>query len=651
MKKLIVALPCRWCYLTLWFVAGGMGWAVCQAAVGPSGQEENWPWNEHLMLIAFALAVILAVLGWNRLLRKQAAKRTRESETRLENELKFHNILFDTQLEASLDAILVVDEYNTILFFNNRFAELWGIPADILATRKDEIVLSFAINQLDDPQTFAAKVQYLYENRQEKSQDEFQLKDGRVIERYSAPMFGPDGQYLGRVWYFRDITARRRTEEALARERALADAVMDSVPGLLYLYDESGKLVRWNKRHQELTGYSPEELSQMTLTDWFKEDVETQGRIVREVHQSLEGGFVDTEANLRRKDGTTIPMYFTAVSLRIAGKLYFTGMGMDITKRRQMEDQLREINEELERKVEYRTQELTAMNQELIAMNQELVAANEELFHLNERLRETQESLVRAEKMAALARLVAGMAHEINTPVGICVTLASHLQEITKGMTGLYQSGGARRSDFQEYLAECEEAAGLLLLNTERAAKLVSNFKQVSADQASEIRRLFYVKGYIDEILTTLTARLKNSGHEVNVYCRDDLAIHGYPGAFAQILTNLVLNSLIHAYDSGEKGNMDIYAEVAGGQLKLIYKDDGKGMDKAVIGKIFDPFFTTRRNQGGTGLGLSIVYNLVTQLYNGMIQCTSQPGKGTTFTITLPLEIGEQNTEEAKQEA
>jgi|GEM_PF-4084458 len=558
-------------------------------------------------------------------------------QKRTEEELNFRNALLSTQQEVSLDGILIVDANNIILSANKKFFEIWGIAGELLEERRDERILEFVINQLVAPASFLEKVHYLYENRQATSQDEVLLKDGRVLERYSAPMFGSHGEYFGRVWFFRDITGRRMAEVKLQREQSFTNSVLDSIPGMLYLYDEQGNLIRWNKQHQKITGYSAEELSQMTLMDWYKGDEETQGRILGEVGKALQGGFAEAEADVQKKDGTKIPMYLTAVNLEIEGKKYITGIGIDITKRKEMEDALRQANEELEGKVELRTQELMAMNEELTAMNTELTVRNDGLFELNEKLKIVQNSLIRAEKMAALARLVAGMAHEMNTPLGICVTLASHLEKITQEFSKVYDTGMIRRRELEDFITECCEASHLLLMNTGRAVTLVNHFKQVSVDQIGEGRRVFAVKEYMNEIVMTLTSKLKN--HRVNIYCDDTIDFDGYPGALSQILINLILNSLTHAYDVGEVGEIQIIVEEVDGDLSITYKDNGKGMDKAVLDKIFDPFFTTRRNQGGTGLGLCIVYNLVTQLYEGKIECYSQVGGGVTFVIKLPLHL------------
>ena len=450
------------------------------------------------------------------------------------------------------------------------------------------------------------------------------------------------------------------------RERVFSDAVLDSVPGMLYLYDSQGKLIRWNKQHEAMTGYSSDEMTGRHIMEWFTGDQAAQRTIATEIEKALQGNFADARVDLRRKDGTPIAMYFTAVGMQMGGEKYITGVGLDITKIKQAEDILKHANVTLERKVEERTQELNAMNQELMAMNSEMTAMNQELGAMNESLLYTnellskevaerqqaeqalqqsldnqktmQEYLIQSEKMAALGGLVAGVAHEVNTPVGVGVTAASHLKQITDQFRERFTTGTMRRQDLHEYLQDTAEASDILLKNLERASQLIKSFKQVSVDQSNETPRRFKVKQYLDEILLSMNPRLKKLRHTVGVECAEDLEIDGYPGAFAQIVTNLVMNSLIHAYEPDMAGSMHIVMFREQDSIKMIFSDDGKGIPTDVLPKIFDPFFTTKRGAGGTGLGLFVIYNIVVKQFGGSISCDSEPGQGTIFTIQFPIQ-------------
>jgi signal transduction histidine kinase len=256
-----------------------------------------------------------------------------------------------------------------------------------------------------------------------------------------------------------------------------------------------------------------------------------------------------------------------------------------------------------------------------------------------ENLKQSQEHLVQAEKEASLGQMVAGVAHEINTPVGIGVTASSHLVHLTDDIIASFNNRTARKEDMERYFEGAKQDGELILKNLLRTSELVKSFKMVSADQTSGEKRKFNVKSYLEDIVLSLRPRLKKAAHKVEINCPEELAMDSYPGAFAQVITNLLINSLTHAYDDGERGNIKIDVSVNSGGVVLKYSDDGKGISEENRKRVFDPFFTTNRSGGGTGLGLNIVSNIVNQTMKGRIFCDSSEGRGTTFTINLPLMV------------
>ncbi|MBP2299069.1 ATP-binding protein [Azospirillum picis] len=253
-------------------------------------------------------------------------------------------------------------------------------------------------------------------------------------------------------------------------------------------------------------------------------------------------------------------------------------------------------------------------------------------------LRATQASLIQAEKMASLGQLVAGVAHEVNTPIGITITGASQIQTLVKEVSDRHEANALRKSDFHRFLGDTLEMANLILSNSTRAANLVQSFKLVAVDQSSDERRRFLLKDYIDELLRSLHPTYKTrTTLGIAVDCPPDLELDGYPGALSQILTNLVMNALIHALAPERPGRIGIAARLlADDCVELSVADDGQGIAPEVLPKIFDPFFTTRRGNGGSGLGLHIVYNLVTGRLRGAISVESRSGEGTRFTLLFP---------------
>ena len=208
---------------------------------------------------------------------------------------------------------------------------------------------------------------------------------------------------------------------------------------------------------------------------------------------------------------------------------------------------------------------------------------------------------------------------------------------MVRDLKELCQNKEINRTQLEEYLEDICQASQIIKSNLSRAAHLVSSFKQVSVDQSSEALRRFVVLQYLDEIITSLQPQLKNNQHPICIECPEDLTVTTYPGALYQIISNLVLNSLFHAFDDEKEGRISIQVERQDKDLKIIYKDNGKGMDKRVQDRIFEPFFTTRRGRGGTGLGLYVIYNVITQKLGGSIRCNSEPGKGTEFVVNFPV--------------
>jgi signal transduction histidine kinase len=290
---------------------------------------------------------------------------------------------------------------------------------------------------------------------------------------------------------------------------------------------------------------------------------------------------------------------------------------------RASESRVRQLNEELEQRVKRRTEELSEAN---LRLEQSI-----------EQLQLAQRQLVENEKMAALGGLVAGVAHEINTPLGIGVTAASHLRMTVEKFAQTWRADGAVGENGNKILHNMEESARIILSNLERASGLIRSFKQVAVDQSSDQIRRFGLKDYLQEVLQSLHPKFKGTAHTVALECPADLTITSHPGALSQILTNLVLNSLIHGFDGVARGEVRIVAARDGDHIDMHYQDNGKGMSASSVTHVFEPFFTTRRGQGGSGLGMHIVYNLVTQTLRGQIDCHSAPGAGVDFRIRFPV--------------
>ncbi len=256
-----------------------------------------------------------------------------------------------------------------------------------------------------------------------------------------------------------------------------------------------------------------------------------------------------------------------------------------------------------------------------------------------EELEATMEELIDRERLASLGSLVAGIAHEVNTPLGVAVTAGSYMDKINSGILEKLHAGTLSKKDLMEFLRNIEESSEIINTNLARASELVRSFKEISVNQSAETISDFAVCDTIHDVLLALKHEYKNTKHDFVIECDNALRLKSYYGALSQILTNLIMNSLIHGFEGIEKGHIYIRAKIENQEFVLEYEDDGNGISKDNIAYIFDPFFTTNRNRGGSGLGLSIVYNIVTGKLGGRIQCQSDMGSGTLFSIRMPAVI------------
>ena len=280
---------------------------------------------------------------------------------------------------------------------------------------------------------------------------------------------------------------------------------------------------------------------------------------------------------------------------------------------------------------------LTELN---ISLEQRVVARTAELSAANQRLKEEQEKLLEAEKMASLGRMVAGFAHEVNTPIGIAVGAASHVQALSVELDQLLDQEEVTEEDLRSRAGMIGEAGLLALSNLRRAADLVQSFKRTAVDQTSEAERDYELAELIEDVQKSMRNAFKQMPITFEVSCPEAIKLHGPAGVVVQLLTNLLQNSRIHAYADGQQaGCIRIAAAWADGQVLIDYADDGAGMSAEVLEHAFEPFYTTRRGSGGSGLGLYIVYNLVTQALHGTIRCDSAPGQGTRFHIGYPARL------------
>jgi signal transduction histidine kinase len=290
---------------------------------------------------------------------------------------------------------------------------------------------------------------------------------------------------------------------------------------------------------------------------------------------------------------------------------------------------------------EMRENILTGLSEKAV-LYEELAKLNESLerrvAERTEAVRHAQDELARSERLAALGSMVAGIAHELNTPIGNSLVAASTLNDKIHALGRRFEEG-LRRSDMQQFLDEADSIGMLLTRNIERSASLVSSFKQVAVDRASSQRRRFDLGAVIQENMNTLSPVLRKTPYEVTVEVATLVAMDSYPGPLGQVVAALVNNAIMHGFHNRDHGRLSITVPVpAGDHADIVISDDGAGIASGHLNRIFDPFFTTRMSEGSSGLGLNIVHNIVTTILGGKIHVDSMPGVGTTFRITIPLD-------------
>jgi len=489
-----------------------------------------------------------------------------------------------------------------ILQINRRASELFGIAADMaVGQHAPEYYVDGEQRRL-----LGAML------RQDGQVDEFevQLQDSQGRHFWallSARLFTHMGE-LASLTAVNVINERKRIEQELARDRAMLKATLENMDQAMLITDQDLRVIGWNHRCVDL----------LDLPADFLEAGPVMADIAR-YHADL-GDFVelcesdaadfsgDQHALLtlrpiherRRPNGTVVE----ARTNRLPGGGYVCTY-TDITERKWAEDELRGSKEVAEQAYA--------------------------------RLHQAQDSLLQAEKMAALGSLVAGVAHEINTPIGTALTAASHLAERTGEFRAQFLGGKLKKSEAERYLETATETSAIMVATIGRAAELIQSFKQVAVDQSTDIRRRFNLSAYIAEVLLSLRPRLKQTHHTVIVECASDLEIDSYPGALSQVLTNFVMNSLLHGFAEGQVGTITIAVGLpAENTVTIRYSDTGRGIPEKNKARIFEPFFTTKRGAGGTGLGLHIVFNIVAQSLGGTIEVSGAEGEGATFIVTIP---------------
>ena len=424
------------------------------------------------------------------------------------------------------------------------------------------------------------------------------------------------------------VALRERVLQLEASERRLSESearfktLFDMAPLPLSVSDRSGRIIGANQALTHAFGYSEEQLIGKRSDEVSFWGAPEERERIWQLY--MRNGAVQGEvANITFKDGGTGQLAIWSSSLTLDGNDAIIWALLDMTAELRAKQELELLNVSLESRVRERSAELER--------------ANDDLSHALQTLQRTQHDLLAAEKMASLGSLVAGIAHELNTPIGNSLLASTALGDRVNEFEAMLGGGTLRRSALSAYNDEVKLASGLISSSLNKAANLIASFKQIAVDQTNDQRREFNLLAVVLDTTATYSPRLRRANCGTAFDVPPELVLDSYPGGFYQIFNNLINNALAHAFEHMEHGTITVRAqELAGGMVEILFSDNGAGMPDEVRRHVFDPFFTTKMGRGGTGLGMNIVYNIVTGVLGGRVSVASQPGHGTAVRIVIP---------------
>jgi PAS domain S-box-containing protein len=506
--------------------------------------------------------------------------------------------------------IIVAEEQEAIYAPLYRTIKLWLLSIVIIII----IVIFFARRRANE---FSTRFEIL--NKQAR-----EITQGRYQPSFEEPSITEFKELSDNLLVMADAINKR--EQSLQTQEQQLRNTLESAPNIaIQWYDETGKVHYWNRASEHIFGISEKQalnapLEQLMFKGQSAEEFRKSLRRVTQKHVSSE----DFELPFQHNSGRTGFVQGSVFSVPTqSGKDLCVCMMTDVTQQRQAEANIIKLNQDLELRVEDRTRVLRRTNSEL----------SDTIGTLNE----TMEQLVHSEKLAALGSLVAGIAHELNTPIGNALLASSSLNDFTTRVKADLEKGTIKKSTLENFLNDAASASAITYRNLERASELISSFKQVASDQSSSQRRQFKLRELVNEILLTLQPQTKKRPITIETSIDPSINMDSFPGPLGQVLGNLVINAEIHGFDEGAKGNIWITATAHDNTVAITVRDNGLGIDEAYIGKLFDPFYTTRLGLGGSGLGLHIVHNITTEVLGGTVDVNSKLGEGSEFTVTIPL--------------
>ena len=494
------------------------------------------------------------------------------NQKKSQEELLFKTALLEAQSETTIDGILVVDEKGKSILFNKRFGQMWNIPQQLLDTRDDRKMLQYVLDQLKNPDKFLEKVKYLYGHKDQQSRDEIKFKDGKTFDRYSSPLIDSNGTYHGRVWYFRDVTERKRAEEALRWLLRRNELILQTSADGFSVVNHKGKLLEVNPALCAMTGYSKEELVGMDLKEI--EAAETAEQIAERMEKVMKRGYERFETKHRRKDGKIIDVEVSTQFCELGEDKFFFSFWRDVTEHKQL--------------------------------------ANE--------LKRYKEKILKTQRHAYIDSMGAIVAHQLNQPLTVINML---LGEALDDLSNEPSVPETVLRNLRESMSEAE-----------KTASIISKFRQRIKEQPWDEIGQADVAETATKVTSALTDDAVRANLHITVNPLDGLPTVKCAAAALEQIFFIIIQNAIEAADGEKRHKLTISAKSRDGKIELQFFDDCCGIAPENLEKIFEPFYTTKSDGGGMGLGLEIVRRILIAC-GGDIRVESDIGRGTTFYVVL----------------
>ena len=494
------------------------------------------------------------------------------NQKKSQEELLFKTALLEAQSETTIDGILVVDEKGKSILFNKRFGQMWNIPQQLLDTRDDRKMLQYVLDQLKNPDKFLEKVKYLYGHKDQQSRDEIKFKDGKTFDRYSSPLIDSNGTYHGRVWYFRDVTERKRAEEALRWLLRRNELILQTSADGFSVVNHKGKLLEVNPALCAMTGYSKEELVGMDLKEI--EAAETAEQIAERMEKVIKRGYERFETKHRRKDGKIIDVEVSTQFCELGEDKFFFSFWRDVTEHKQL--------------------------------------ANE--------LKQYKEKILKTQRHAYIDSMGAIVAHQLNQPLTVINML---LGEALDDLSNEPSVPETVLRNLRESMSEAE-----------KTASIISEFRQRIKEQPWDEIGQADVAETATKVTSALTDDAVRANLHITVNPLGGLPTAKCAAAALEQIFFIIIQNAIEAADGEKRHKLTISAKSRDGKVELQFSDDCCGIAPENLEKIFEPFYTTKSDGGGMGLGLEIVRRILIAC-GGDIRVESDIGRGTTFYVVL----------------